>query len=141
MVRTFGLVWYRCYYPHRSRDALSPVCGIFTSLNHKYGPLYILYIYKYVYLITMYSDDCVIEDDTNYWGHDIAAGQLTAESLEACAWLCQVEAACSFWTFESSAKLCFLKTSDVGRRTNNKYKSGTQACWASGKQHGVCYYT
>ena len=23
------LLWYRCYYPHRSRDALSPVCGIF----------------------------------------------------------------------------------------------------------------
>ena len=30
----FGYSWstllrYRCYYPHRSRDALSPVCGIF----------------------------------------------------------------------------------------------------------------
>ena len=24
------LLWYRCYYPHRSRDALSPVCGIFN---------------------------------------------------------------------------------------------------------------
>ena len=24
------LLWYRCYYPHRSRDALSPVCGIFS---------------------------------------------------------------------------------------------------------------
>ena len=23
------LLWYWCYYPHRSRDALSPVCGIF----------------------------------------------------------------------------------------------------------------
>ena len=23
------LLWNRCYYPHRSRDALSPVCGIF----------------------------------------------------------------------------------------------------------------
>ena len=23
------LLWYRCYYPHRSRVALSPVCGIF----------------------------------------------------------------------------------------------------------------
>ena len=23
------LPWYWCYYPHRSRDALSPVCGIF----------------------------------------------------------------------------------------------------------------
>ena len=25
------LLWHRCYYPHRSRDALSPVCGIFSS--------------------------------------------------------------------------------------------------------------
>ena len=23
------LLWHRCYYPQRSRDALSPVCGIF----------------------------------------------------------------------------------------------------------------
>ena len=23
------LPWYWCYYPHRSRGALSPVCGIF----------------------------------------------------------------------------------------------------------------
>ena len=23
--------WYWCYYPHRSRDALSPVCGIFDQ--------------------------------------------------------------------------------------------------------------
>ena len=29
--RVFGYSWstHRCYYPHRSRDALSPVCGIF----------------------------------------------------------------------------------------------------------------
>jgi hypothetical protein len=25
------LIWHRCYYWHRSRDALSPVCGIFSS--------------------------------------------------------------------------------------------------------------
>ena len=24
-----GFFWYRCYYPHRSRDSLSLVCGIF----------------------------------------------------------------------------------------------------------------
>ena len=23
---------YQCYYPHRSRDSVSPVCGIFTNL-------------------------------------------------------------------------------------------------------------
>ena len=25
----FCLFWYRCYYPHRSRDSVSPICGIF----------------------------------------------------------------------------------------------------------------
>ena len=25
------LLWYWCYYPHLSRDALSPVCGIFLK--------------------------------------------------------------------------------------------------------------
>ena len=24
------LLWHRCYYPHLSRDSLSPVCGIFS---------------------------------------------------------------------------------------------------------------
>ena len=27
------LLWNRCYYPQRSRDALSPVCGIFSSFQ------------------------------------------------------------------------------------------------------------
>ena len=30
------LLWYRCYYAHRSRDSMSPVCGICLtpSLSH-----------------------------------------------------------------------------------------------------------
>ena len=28
-------VWYRCYYLHRSRDALSPVCGIFSKCKYR----------------------------------------------------------------------------------------------------------
>ena len=27
-----SLLWYRCYYPHQLRDALSPVCEIFVKL-------------------------------------------------------------------------------------------------------------
>ena len=26
-----GFFWYRCYYLHRSRDSLSPICRIFTT--------------------------------------------------------------------------------------------------------------
>ena len=33
------LLWYWCYYPHRSRDALSPVCGIFLLLFNKVSSL------------------------------------------------------------------------------------------------------
>ena len=28
------LLWHRCYYPHRSRDSVSPVCGIFYCGLH-----------------------------------------------------------------------------------------------------------
>ena len=27
-----GFFWYLCFYPHWSRDSLSPVCGIFFVL-------------------------------------------------------------------------------------------------------------
>ena len=30
--KKIGVSWYWCYYPHRSRDALFPVCGIFQNL-------------------------------------------------------------------------------------------------------------
>ena len=33
------LLWYRCYYLHRSKDALSPVCRIFL-LTNDIGPLF-----------------------------------------------------------------------------------------------------
>ena len=29
-MKCFKAFWQRCYYPHRSRDALSPVCGVFS---------------------------------------------------------------------------------------------------------------
>ena len=48
MMRVLGyswstLLWHRCYYPHRSRDALSPVCGIFflqTGEAHQWRVCY-----------------------------------------------------------------------------------------------------
>ena len=30
-----GIFWYWCYYPHHSRDALSPVWGIFHFEEEK----------------------------------------------------------------------------------------------------------
>ena len=37
------LLWYWCYFLHRSRDALSPVCGIFPVLHILSQELYSLY--------------------------------------------------------------------------------------------------
>ena len=37
------LLWHRCYYPHRSRDALSPVCWIF-------------FVYIYIFLIRIVEE-------------------------------------------------------------------------------------
>ena len=38
----YTLLWRRCYYPHRSRDALSPVCGIFLCKKKKKCNFYFL---------------------------------------------------------------------------------------------------
>ena len=42
------LLWHRCYYPHRSRDALSPVCGIFafTDFHSLLTPVMILQLFS-----------------------------------------------------------------------------------------------
>ena len=43
IIWVFGYSWstllcYWCYYPHRSRDALSPVCGIFLPAEAEVDP-------------------------------------------------------------------------------------------------------
>ena len=30
----FGTFWYQCYYPHQSRDSVSPICRIFFIEPH-----------------------------------------------------------------------------------------------------------
>ena len=37
-----GFFWYWCYYPHRSRDALSPVCGIFLTIYLRFMKLFMI---------------------------------------------------------------------------------------------------
>ena len=37
---TSRIFWYRGYYPHRSRDALSPICGIFPAHYGHVNDLY-----------------------------------------------------------------------------------------------------
>ena len=49
------LLWHLCYYPHRSRDALSPVCGIFCmpiKLNNIYICVYIGAFINFLLLVS-----------------------------------------------------------------------------------------
>ena len=44
-MKIFGLPYVWCYYPHRSRDALSPICGIFFLLIAVNFHLSVLFCY------------------------------------------------------------------------------------------------
>ena len=70
------LLWYRCYYPHLSRDALSPVCGIFllctvncilytmyrvlSTVYCQLSIIYCLWSTVYCVLCTVYSQLCIV---------------------------------------------------------------------------------
>ena len=75
---------------------------------------------------------CSVEDDTDLAGHGVDDQDLPAGHPDACAWLCKREAACNFWVFREQDKLCWLKTSDSGRKAAQGYIAGTKACGLSG---------
>ena len=81
------------------------------------------------------SDACVIEDKTHYQPgntiRDIAVG-----NFEACAWLCQREPDCCFWSYKASTKRCWLKTQVSKIIADNDFKSGSKACGLSGQVAG-----
>ena len=49
------LLWHRCNYPHRSRDSVSPVCGIFLSvfliIKFYLLPCFILPLFPFCHII------------------------------------------------------------------------------------------
>ena len=55
-----GFFLYRCYYPHRSRDALHPVCGIFS----KYSVIPIFSCNTFPHL-TMHCHICLFHMDNH----------------------------------------------------------------------------
>ena len=80
---------------------------------------------------------CIVEDNTDYYGNGIPGqSDLPVGHPAACAWLCQREATCNFWVFREEDKLCWLKTSDSGKKALKGYKSGTKACGKSGDKMG-----
>ena len=65
-----ALLWYRCYYPHRSRDALFPVCGIL-----------IVPFPKNFWNIPIFALNCTLQDT----GNSITLSVISVYSAVYCA--------------------------------------------------------
>ena len=49
------LLWHRCYYPHWSRDALSPVCGIFfQSFNCRFAAPFFWQSWSWIFKVPFF---------------------------------------------------------------------------------------
>ena len=55
------------------------------------------------------------------------------ENREACAKLCFSTDHAKYWTFLPADKLCWVKTSNKGRKPNSKAVSGNRECGQAGK--------
>eukprot|EP01047_Picozoa_sp_COSAG01_P026977 COSAG01_NODE_1760_length_9301_cov_8.687242_6_plen_326_part_00 len=64
---------------------------------------------------TQSSSTCKVFNNTDFNGHDLR-GAHGVEGPGACCGLCQSTAGCGFWTFMPSGSVCYMKTSDAGRR-------------------------
>ena len=89
--------------------------------------------------IYVFASECVIENQITYSGHNIKiggkgkAGGSIVENQEACAKLCFSTDRAKFWTFLPADKLCWVKTSNKGRKSNPKTVSGNRECGQAGK--------
>ena len=92
-----------------------------------------------LFCIYIFSSECVIEDKITYSGHNIKvggkgkAGGSIVENQEACAKLCFSTDSAKYWTFLPADKLCWVKTSNKGRKPNSKAVSGNRECGQAGK--------
>jgi hypothetical protein len=58
---------------------------------------------------------CKVFNDTDFNGHDLKAAHGVA-GPDACCGVCQSTAGCGFWTYMPGGNVCYMKTSDAGRR-------------------------
>ena len=73
--------------------------------------------------------DCLVEEDIDYYGNDIADKRgIPFESRIECIMFCGEDERCQFWTYNEELKGCWLKTSDSGRRDDRNVTSGTRGC-------------
>ncbi|KAH0484998.1 MAG: hypothetical protein KVP17_000137 [Porospora cf. gigantea B] len=76
----------------------------------------------------LFGAKCLLKRQ-DYFGHDVDATR--AASVEVCAAQCQLKSKCNFFTFDE--EMCYLKSSDSGRRTSQRSVSGSTRCLFGGK--------
>ena len=84
---------------------------------------------------------CIIEEDIDYSGNDIEPHgyRKIMESQQACADFCKTIMGGKFWSWSSGDKLCYVKSSNSGRKSVSGKVSGNREC-GSGKdiQWNMC---
>ena len=95
----------------------------------------LVFVLFYISFSTSESE-CLTEEKITYYGHNIKIGGkkgTKVENQEACAKLCFSTDGAKHWTFLPADKLCWVKTSNKGRKRNPKTVSGNRECGQAGK--------
>ena len=73
------------------------------------------------------STGCVIDEETDYLGHDIGKAA-KVKNQQACATLTGTKEGGLFWTYQASTKKCWVKTSKEGKTEGAGLVSGSVGC-------------
>merc|ERR1712061_323806 len=91
---------------------------------------------------------CIEEDGIDYSGHDIPGERKTTANSQECADFAASITGGLYWTFNKEAKMCFVKSSNSGRRTDADAVSGNRQCGITGEHvseicdaQGFCCHT
>merc|ERR1711997_369238 len=78
-------------------------------------------------VVKLKASTCTVEENMDYFGSDIAGQiRLPADDKDMCILLCAEEVRCSYWTYHTG--MCWLKTSDSGRKSHPTAISGSRGC-------------
>ena len=78
-------------------------------------------------MVCSLSTGCVIDEETDYLGHDIEGGK-KVKNQQACATLTGTKEGGLFWTYQASTKKCFIKTTKKGKMEGAGLVSGSIGC-------------
>ena len=93
--------------------------------------------YDYTQLAFIVILETCLEDNIDLYGNDInsdptdenyGSGAGRRASSNECQQLCRLTKRCAFFTYKLSSRLCWLKTTDSGRRSQKGAISGPKVC-------------